>query len=201
MTEQEQPSDTIPLAGAGALTSSGSNWWLESFGISLLPFVVVTLARFIFAGFTPSVIGPVDLSFAMLSAAAVLAVQLVTTQHLRKARETVPLLIVIVAFAMAFTATAIATTDNLDSDQAALTTSAHAAVGALTTAAAKVSPPRGDSMAQGVRLQDRLRNAATTLGQNVASVDHDSGFTRQLILTILLSIVFLAYALRAWSRL
>jgi predicted PurR-regulated permease PerM len=174
--------------------------WLQNFGVALIPVLVVALAQLLSAGVAPTLLSPVELAFAMLSASTILAVQLrnISREH-RAGGEAA--FVVVLMFIAAFTATASAVTITLNDHRVQLTTATHEARSALAEVDDYLrahDPKRLTGPV--VHLEDTVTAAQRGLAQGDQVVGSDAGFSTSLITTILLSLSFLVVALAVWRR-
>lgn len=136
----------------------------------------------------------------MLSAAAVLSVQLMDAP-LRTRPGVVPTLVFVVIFAVTFTAAAIVTTANVEDHRTRLASATDEAVSTLKRLDVFLQGRHLASPGALAHLEDRITAVSNDAATTGKAVKADYGFTRELILTLLLAVFFLAYVLVAWSRL
>lgn len=94
------------MTGPGALSDGRVRRFAESFGVAFIPLVAIVVARAIGGGLTVTLISAADLSFAMVSAAVVVLVQLLTERGTRSLEDAIPRLVFIVLFLVAFVSAA-----------------------------------------------------------------------------------------------
>ncbi|MBL7625189.1 hypothetical protein, partial [Frankia sp. AgB1.8] len=170
--KQNRAQGKIPLTGSGALTESRQRRWFESFGISLVPVVGLVIARLISSGISVHLLNPVDLSIAMLAAAAVLAVQLLDAVSTHRLNDPVAPLILIIFFAMAFSTISGVAATKEDSGQSSLEVAATQGAKSLQEAEQYVGVGENKNLTEVSLLQEKLRlecNSAN-LSENVEEV-------------------------------
>jgi len=198
--EDPQPQEVIPLDDPSAVAPSGQRRWVESFVVSLIPFAAITVARLVFSGPSLGNFSSVELCFAMLSAAAVLSVQLLDNSRVRGAADIMPPLMFVLVFAVAFTSIAVAKTNQVDQNGGELLVIYREAAVAMERAERSLDGPtvqRG--LREQVELRLELQNAREALVKNVETGEKNQALSADLVIVLILSAGFLAFAIRVWK--
>src|SRR5262249_40984760 len=141
------------------------------------------------------------LCLAMLSTAAVLAVQLLDSTRLRPRGDVIPAILYIVFFAVVFTSLAVARTGEVDGHRASFISDAKAASSTLNGAEKYVIYPTPPSSFKTFELETNIRSSERSLNSDTATSAKDNGFSGVMLATILFSVLFLGFAIRVWRNL
>jgi hypothetical protein len=200
MPTELPPQQVIPLNDPAAAVSSGQRRWVESFVVSLIPFAAITVARLVYSGPSIGNFSSIELCFAMLSASAVLSVQLLDSSRTRGTADVMPALMFVLVFAVAFTSIAVAKTNQVDQDAGNLLSASRHASDVIKKAElyigdTQLHPTSTDQL----ELKLELRRASESLARDAQVNDDHRSFSVDLVVVLLLAIGFLAFAIRVWK--
>jgi hypothetical protein len=206
-TEEESPHPApsaqgdIPLED-GALAQSRERKWMESFGISLLPVLVVVIARVIAPTGNVEILNPVDLCFAMLPAAVVVLVQLLERGKINPKMDIMPRVVILVMFTTAFSVMAVLNAYTQGQKADTLGSAANSAAAALGSAEDYIATPGAKGNINIYKLEFNMSTSETALKADASSADQSENSIASLVAAFLASGLFLFYSYRyVWSKL
>jgi hypothetical protein len=173
--------------------------WIDSFGTALLPFVLISVCRYIYSGVSLDLVNTVDLCFAMLSAATVLILQVVDKSRSKPFGDIWPTLFVVIAFFGLFIVVAISASVAETASRKDLSTTASSSIVVLRGADNFItqSNPR-QSPGDIAQVHAELEQAAKDVETKVALAGGSAPVTRSTWLTVIFSFLFLVCSILIW---
>jgi hypothetical protein len=175
---------------------------MESFGISLLPVIVVVIARVIAPTGNVRVLNPVDLCFAMLPAAVVVLVQLLERGKINPKMDIMPRVVILVMFTTAFSVMAVLNAYTQGQKADALGSVASSAAATLGSAEDYIVAPNKKGNLNIYKLEFEIASSESALQVDANSAGQSDNSVASLVAAFLASGLFLFYSYRyVWSKL
>jgi hypothetical protein len=191
----------IPLED-GVLAQSRERKWMESFGISLIPVLLVIIARIIGRTGNVVLLNPVDLCFAMLPAAVVVLVQLLESGKVNPKIDIMPRVVILVMFAAAFSVMAVLNAYIQGQKADTLDSAANSAVAVFGSAQDYIAAPAATTSKGSYQLEFNIETAEDALKSDAQSAAQSENSVTSLVAAFLVSGIFVVYSYKVvWSKL